>query len=54
MFGDRRQTTIEQSKEYMFAERMLTILGSERVAITITDIGDAAKAGAIVAFKTKA
>ncbi|MCE5186074.1 MAG: phage major capsid protein [Planctomycetaceae bacterium] len=54
ILGDRRQMTISQSEHYKFAERQLTVLGSERVAICVYGCGDGDKAGTIVALKSGA
>ena len=53
ILGDRRQQTISQSTHYKFAERQLTILGTERVAITVYGQGTNEEAGTICALKTK-
>lgn len=57
MFGDRRQTTIEQSREALFLERQIAILGTERVDINVYGCHDVktdkkTRAGTIVGLKT--
>jgi HK97 family phage major capsid protein len=53
ILGDRRQQSIAQSTQYKFAERQLTILGTERIGITVYGQGDATNAGTICALKSK-
>ncbi len=52
-FGDRRMQAIQQSTQYKFAERQITILGTERIAIEVYGQGDANNAGTICALKAK-
>lgn len=52
--GLRRAFTVEQSREYKFAERQLAILGTRRVAINIHDVGTATEAGPVVGLITAA
>ncbi len=53
-FGLRREMTMEASKEYKFAERQVTVLGTMRPAISIEDLGTDADAGPIVGLITQA
>lgn len=53
ILGDRRQQAIAQSTHYKFAERQLTILGTERVAVTVYGQGTSDEAGTICALKSK-
>ncbi len=50
--GDRRILTIDQSGEYKFAERQVTVLGTRRVAVSVHDLGDATTAGPVVGLIT--
>ena len=50
--GDRRSMTIEQSREALFLERQIAILGTERVAFNVYGCGDGNNAGTLVALKT--
>ena len=51
-FGLRRQMTMEQSKEYKFAERQVTCLGTMRPAISIEDLGSDTEAGPMIGLIT--
>jgi HK97 family phage major capsid protein len=56
-WGDRRSSTVEESRDYKFAERQVTVLGSMRVAISIEDIhhpGDESEPGPMVGLITPA
>ncbi len=53
-WGDRRSVTVEESRDYKMAERQVTVLGSQRVAISIEDVGDANNAGPMVGLITAA
>ncbi len=53
-FGLRREMTLEASREYKFAERQVTCLGTMRPAISIEDLGDANNAGPLVGLITAA
>lgn len=46
--GRRRNMRIELSDQHRFAERQITYLGTERVAINVHDVGDATTAGPVV------
>lgn len=48
--AERRGVTIEKSSEYKFAERQMTLLGTERIDIAWHDLGNATDAGPIVAL----
>lgn len=50
--GRRRDVTIEESRDYKFAERQLSVLGTRRVAINVHDVGDATDAGPVVGLIT--
>lgn len=57
MLGDRRSTTIEQSREALFLERQIAILGTERIDINVYGCHDVTmdsktRAGTIVGLKT--
>ena len=52
--GDRRQMTIEESKEALFAQRQIAIMGTQRVAPTVFGVGDTENSGPICALKTAA
>ena len=52
-YGDRRSLAITTSNEYKFAERLVTVLGAQRVAISIEDLGTATEAGPIVGLITQ-
>jgi HK97 family phage major capsid protein len=52
--GDRRQMRIEQSREYKFAERQVTVLGTRRIAVNCHDLGTATEAGPVVGLITAA
>ncbi|HOQ06042.1 MAG TPA: phage major capsid protein [Anaerohalosphaeraceae bacterium] len=57
VFGDRRQTTIEQSREALFLQRQIAVLATERVAISVYGCHDVEtdqtkKAGTIIGLKT--
>lgn len=51
--GDRRQLSVEESRDYKFAERQMTYLGTERIAISVEDVGNSENAGPIVGLKTQ-
>lgn len=50
--GRRRGLTIETSRDYQFAARQITYLGTQRKAITVNDVGSATVAGPIVGLIT--
>ncbi len=50
--GRRRGVTVETSRDYKFAERQLTVLGTERKAINCHDLGTATEAGPLVGLIT--
>jgi len=51
--GDRQQMTIESSAGYKFAERQITVLGTQRVAISVEDLGDATNAGPVIGLMSQ-
>lgn len=51
-YGDRQSLTIEGSTEYKFAERQVTVLGTQRIAINIDELSDAENAGPLVGLIT--
>lgn len=53
-FGLRREMTMEASREYKFAERQVTCLGTMRPAISIEDLGDADAPGPLIGLITAA
>lgn len=53
-YGDRRRMNVESSREYKFAERQVTVLGINRCAISIEDLGTDTEAGPIVGLITQA
>ncbi|MEM9414549.1 MAG: phage major capsid protein [Planctomycetota bacterium] len=53
-YGDRRGLGIAQSREYRFAERQVTVLGTNRVAVSIEDLGTDEEAGPMVGLMTQA
>lgn len=52
--GRRRTMTIESSRDYKFAERQITYLGTQRKAINCHSLGDADNAGPLVGLITAA
>lgn len=52
--GVRRQFSVEQSREYKFAQRQVTLLGTSRVAINNHNLGSDTEAGPLVGLMTKA
>ncbi len=50
--GQRRGVNIDLSKDYKFAERQLTYLGTRRVAVNVHDVGTDTVAGPIVGLIT--
>jgi HK97 family phage major capsid protein len=52
--GRRREMSVDQSTEYKFAERQVTVLGTRRVAVNVHDVGTATEAGPIVGLITAA
>lgn len=52
--GRRRGMMVESSRDYKFAERQITFLGTQRKAINVNDVGTAADAGPIVGLITAA
>jgi HK97 family phage major capsid protein len=52
--GRRRGVTIESSRDYKFAERQITYLGTQRKAINVHEVGTATTAGPIVGLITAA
>jgi HK97 family phage major capsid protein len=52
-YGDRRSLNVQQSAHYKFAERQVTVLGTQRVAISIEDLGTATEAGPMVGLITQ-
>ena len=54
MFGERRGIRIKTSDQRYFEYDQLAIQGTERIDITIHDIGDANNAGPVIAFKNGA
>jgi len=52
--GRRRGLAVEESREYKFAERQVTVLGTQRVAVNVHDVGDATNAGPVAGLITAA
>lgn len=50
--GMRREIGVEESREYKFAERQVTVLGLVRPAISIEDVGDDENAGPMIGLIT--
>lgn len=50
--GRRRSITIESSRDYKFAERQITYLGTQRKAVNVHEVGTATVAGPIVGLIT--
>ncbi len=49
MWGDRGGFRIKRSEHYKLAEGLMTVLGEQRIAINVHDIGDDSNPGAMVA-----
>jgi len=52
--GDRAQLSVRQSADYKFAERQMTYLATQRIAVSIEDVGTATEAGPVVGLITAA
>lgn len=52
-YGDRRALTVEQSTDFKFAQRTTTVLGVNRFAISIEDLGTATEAGPMIGLITQ-
>ena len=53
-YGDRRMMNIESSREPRFEQRQITVLGINRCAISIEDLGTATEAGPMIGLITAA
>lgn len=54
VIGDRRQMTIESSRELYFTTRKVALMGYQRIGINVHSLGDTSVAGPIIALKTPA
>jgi len=52
--GRRREMTVDTSRDYKFAERQLTFLGTRRIAINCHSLGSATEAGPMAGLITAA
>lgn len=52
-WGDRRMVTIQESADYKFAERQVTVLGTARAAIIVEDLGTDTEAGPMIGLITQ-